>query len=242
MDIYDRISKRNKKQYAVLIDPDKCRFPDYFRMIDQANESGVDFFLLGGSLITRNNLDYCIGQINENSDIPVVLFPGDLLQISPLADAILLLSLISGRNPELLIGKHVVAAPYLKESNLEVLPTGYMLIANGRVTTVEYMSNTNPIPREKDDIAMCTAMAGEMLGMKMIYLDAGSGANQPVPEEMIHRVRENISIPLIIGGGIKTEKQAVAACNAGADLIVTGNVTESHPDMVKIISNAIHEL
>jgi putative glycerol-1-phosphate prenyltransferase len=242
MNVYERILNSGRKQYAVLIDPDKCKFPDYMKVIDQANASDVDFFFLGGSLITRNNLDYCIEQIREYSDIPIILFPGDQLQISSQADAILLLSLISGRNPDLLIGKHVVAAPYLKESGLDIIATGYMLIANGIVTTAEYMSNTNPIPRTKDDIAMCTALAGEMLGLKLIYLDAGSGAKHPVPESMIRRVKENIHIPLITGGGIRSAEQAADACMAGADVIVTGNAIESDPELIKSVAHAIHQL
>jgi putative glycerol-1-phosphate prenyltransferase len=151
-----------------------------------------------------------------------------------------MLSLISGRNPELLIGQHVIAAPYLKESKLEIIPTGYMLIENGSVTTAQYISNTAPIPREKDDIAACTAMAGEMLGLKLIYLDAGSGAAHPVPETMIHSVKEKIEVPLIVGGGIKTAEQALQACRAGADLIVTGNAIEKDPKLINYISDAVH--
>jgi putative glycerol-1-phosphate prenyltransferase len=139
------------------------------------------------------------------------------------ADGLLLLSLISGRNAEMLIGSHVVAAPFLKTCRFEILPTGYMLIENGHPTAVSYMSNTTPIPAGQDDIAMCTAVAGELLGLQLIYMDAGSGAENPVRLPMIKKVRQNITIPLIIGGGIRTAKQAKEAAGAGADVIVVGN-------------------
>jgi phosphoglycerol geranylgeranyltransferase len=162
------------------------------------------------------------------------------LQISKKADGILFLSLISGRNAELLIGKHVIAAPVLKASLLEVLPTGYMLIESGKQTSASYMSNTNPIPADKDDIAMCTAMAGEMLGLKLIYMDAGSGAINAVSETMIKKVSTNINIPLIIGGGINSAEKALKACRAGADVIVVGNGIEKKVSLIKTIAKAVH--
>jgi len=164
------------------------------------------------------------------------------LQISKNADGILLLSLISGRNPELLIGKQVIAAPILKASNLDILPTGYILIDGGKPTAVSYMSNTNPIPFDKDDIAMCTAMAGEMLGLKLIYMDAGSGALNAISEKMIKKVSSNISIPLIIGGGINTPQKAILACKAGADIIVVGNAIEKDSSLIKKIGKAVHSI
>lgn len=233
------IDKQNagKKQFAVLIDPDKFESSD---IIDIANEAKVDYFFLGGSLITTGSIEKCIETIKKKSKIPVILFPGSSSQITAKADALLFLSLISGRNPEMLIGKHVIAAPLIKSMNLEVISTGYMLIESGKQTTALYMSNTMPIPNDKDEIAVCTALAGEMLGLKLIYMDAGSGALNPVSISMIQMVKKSISVPLIIGGGIKTPELALAACNAGADIIVVGNAIEKNKSLIKIISNVIH--
>lgn len=211
-------------------------------MIRSAEKAGVDLLLVGGSLLTNGNFEECIQFLKKNTQIPIVIFPGNGHQISSSADAILLLSLISGRNPDLLIGNHVIAAPMIKSSQLEVISTGYMLIESGRQTSALYMSNTNPIPSDKDDIAMCTAMAGEMLGLKMIYMDAGSGALNPVSETMIRTVKNNVHIPVMVGGGIKTVEQAVASCKAGADIIVVGNAIEKDPGLIKKISDSIHQL
>jgi putative glycerol-1-phosphate prenyltransferase len=169
----------------------------------------------------------------------VVLFPGDNLQINSHADAILFLSLISGRNPDLLIGKHVISAPILKDSGIEVVSTGYMLIDGGTPTSVSYMSNTTPIPANKRDIAVCTAMAGEMLGLKLIFMDAGSGALNPVGENMISAVKKSIDIPLIVGGGIRSAEKAKAAFEAGADVVVVGNAIESNKDLIREIAQII---
>ncbi len=242
MNIYNTIAdkiKQQKKQFAVLIDPDKTNKEKLTHIIKEAVKNNVDYFFIGGSLITDNNFEDYIQQIKENCDIPVVIFPGNTMQISSYADAILFLSLISGRNPEMLIGKHVVAAPYLKKSKLEIIPTGYMLIDSGRPTTALYMSNSSPIPADKPDIAMCTAMAGEMLGLKMIYMDAGSGADKIISEMMIKKVRNSISLPLIIGGGIKTAEQALSCFNAGADIIVVGNAIEENDSLIEHIANSI---
>ena len=207
-----------------------------------AESCGVDYIFVGGSLLINGNLNNCIEKIKSNCKIPVVLFPGNTMQIDKHADAILLLSLISGRNPDLLIGKHVVAAPILKENNLETIATGYMLVESGNFTTVQYMSNTRPIPAEKNEIAVCTAVAGEMLGLKTIYMDAGSGALNPVSEKMIESVRKNVSIPIIIGGGIRTAERAIATCKAGADIVVVGNAIEKDSELLKTISEAVHQL
>lgn len=229
-----------KKRFAVLIDPDKYTLERLKRLIRISGKSGVDYFFFGGSLLTRDQQDLFLTHIKENCDIPVVLFPGNHFQINTKADGILFLSLISGRNPELLIGKHVVAAPYLKASKIEVIPTGYLLIDGGNRTTVAYMSNTEPIPSDKNEIAFCTALAGELLGLKLIYLDAGSGAKNPVPQSMIKQVRKYISVPLIIGGGIRTPLQAEKACQAGADLVVVGNAIEEDLQLVPKLAEAIH--
>ncbi len=242
MSIYSQIVNRSpNKQFALLIDPDKYQPESLAAAMDAANEHGADLIFVGGSLLTADHLHLTITQIKSASRLPVILFPGSLLQINAQADGILLLSMISGRNPDLLIGKHVIAAPYLRQSGLEILPTGYMLIDGGSVTTVQYISNTIPIPRQKEDIAVSTAIAGEMLGLRLIYLDAGSGAAQPVPPDMIRKVRENINIPLIVGGGIRTPEQARQACAAGADILVVGNVVENNPGRIREIAQAVHE-
>lgn len=241
--VYDRIISgvlKKEKQFAVLIDPDKVSPDDVKQTAEAGMRSGVDYWFTGGSLLTNDMLDQCIRILKEESDIPVVLFPGNYLQINKNADAILLLSLISGRNAEMLIGKHVIAAPYLKKSGLEVIPTGYMLIDSGQPTGALYMSNSTPIPSDKSDIAVCTAMAGEMLGLKMIYLEAGSGAGRTVEPEMIAKVKENTRVPLCAGGGIKTPGQAKTLCDAGADLIVVGNAIEKSKALISELAAAIH--
>jgi putative glycerol-1-phosphate prenyltransferase len=239
MDIRSRLSANNKKQFAILVDPEQCHNRILKDVVSLAMESAVDYIFVGGSLLVNDHLDKCISLIKSETKLPVVLFPGSEMQINGKADAILLLSLISGRNPELLIGKHVSAAPYIKASGLEVLPTGYMLIESGNSTTALYMSNTLPIPREKDDIAVCTAMAGEMLGMQYIYMDAGSGAEHAVPVSMIRSVKEQISIPLIVGGGISSPEAAFESCRAGADVIVVGTAIEKDAQLIKDIAAAV---
>ncbi len=226
----------------MLIDPDKHSISSAATLATQAEESKVDYILVGGSLLISNHLDEIITIIKQSFSGAVLLFPGNAMQISTHADGILFLSLISGRNPEFLIGNQVVAAPILKQTNLEILSTGYLLIDGGKTTTAHYMSNTNPIPSDKADIAACTAMAGEMLGMKLIYMDAGSGASFPISEKLIQTVKKHISIPLIIGGGIRTTEQAVAAAKAGADIIVIGNIIEENPSKLNQIAQAIHAI
>lgn len=242
MHIYDKINGTKSKQFAILLDPDKFTDPAVVHAARLAGESMVDYIFIGGSLLTNDNIGHCIELLKEHCTIPIVIFPGSVLQIHQKADGILLLSLISGRNPDLLIGKQVIAAPYLKASGLEILPTGYMLIESGRITTAQFISNTLPIPHDKDDIAACTAMAGEMLGLKLIYLDAGSGADTPVSASMIGKVKRSICIPLIVGGGIRTTEQAVGSCKAGADIVVVGNAIEQDPSHIKEMAGAIHLL
>lgn len=232
-----------QKHLAVLIDPDSIENESQLVNICQrSNDASVDFILVGGSLITNGFFEKCIQIIKLHTQIPVVLFPGNIMQVSKDADAILLLSLISGRNPDLLIGKHVLAAPMLKQSGLEIIPTGYMLIDGGNITSVSYMSNTTPIPAEKHSIAACTAMAGEMLGLQVTYMDAGSGAQHPISTKIISAVRESVNGPIFIGGGIKTAEGAVAACNAGADVVVVGNAFEKEPELINQIAKAVHGL
>lgn len=230
-----------RKQLAVLIDPDGMKARHLERLLDLAVETGIDAFFLGGSLIMNNVLDECIVKIKAHCAVPTVLFPGNSLQISYKADALLLLSLISGRNPDLLIGKHVETAAFLKISPLEIVATGYMLIDGGVATSVSYMSNTTPIPAGKLDIAVCTAMAGELLGLKLIYMDAGSGALNPISEDTIRAVSSNIEVPLIVGGGIRTPERVRANMAAGADLLVVGNAVEKDPELMREMVAAARE-
>ncbi len=234
--------KTGKKSFAVLIDPDKVDNEKIDQLLTLATDAKVDYFFVGGSLVISSHLDECIQQIKAASDIPVLLFPGSPSQVSKYADALLYLSLISGRNPELLIGQHVISAPFVKKSGLEIMPTGYMVIDGGAPTTVSYISNATPIPADKNEIAMCTAMAGEMLGMKLIYMDAGSGAKRAITETMIEKVARHIEIPLIIGGGITEPEKAYRNCKAGADVIVVGNAIEKDVSLIKEISNAVHSV
>ena len=245
MDLYKNIlisKKQSKKLFAILIDPDKQKNSDLLLIIKNANKSKVNYFFVGGSLLINDNLNDCIKTIKENSKIPVILFPGNTMQINPKADGILFLSLISGRNADLLIGKQVISAPILKQTELEIISTGYMLIDSGKATTASYMSNTVPIPREKNAIATSTAIAGQYLGMKLIYMDGGSGAEQPITKDMIKEVSNCIDIPLIIGGGICNAKKAIENCEAGADLIVVGNAIEKDPSLILDISQAIQSI
>jgi len=234
--------QQGQKSFAVLIDPDKVDVDKIDQLVTLATESKVDYFFVGGSLIISNNLDECIQQIKSSCNIPVVLFPGSPAQISKYADALLYLSLVSGRNAELLIGQHVVSAPFVKKSGLEIMPTGYMVIDGGAPTTVSYISNATPIPSDKNEIALCTAMASEMLGMKLIYMDAGSGAKRSITESMISMVSANIEVPLIVGGGIADPEKAYRNCKAGADVIVIGNAIEKDPMLIKEMATAVHSL
>lgn len=243
--IYQQIissKKEGKKLFSILVDPDKTNGSSIETLLRNTEKAKPDYFLVGGSLLTEDSLTRCITQLKSSSDIPIILFPGSILQVSKKADAILFLSLISGRNPDLLIGHHVISAPYVKASGLEVISTGYMLIDSGRQTTASYISNTTPIPSDKSEIAACTAIAGEMLGLKLIYMDGGSGALNPIPTKMISDVTKAVSVPVIVGGGIKTPEKAFENCQAGADMIVIGNALEKDPTLMHEISNAIHSV
>ena len=243
MEVYPQIlASQKQKRFALLIDPDQCKEGDLARRIEKANKAKVDFIFVGGSLITKENLENCLSGIRENTNIPVVLFPGNGSHINSNADAILFLSLISGRNADLLIGNHVHSAPLIRKMNLETIPTGYMLVESGRLTTAQYMSGSLPIPHDKPDVAMATAIAGEMLGLKAIYMDAGSGAQMPISEQMIRKVKENISVPLIVGGGIRDTAAAEKAARAGADIIVVGNAIEENDQLIQEFAEAIHRL
>lgn len=244
-EIYPSICERKangKKSFAVLVDPDKVDDQKMRKIIDLAMAAGVDYFLVGGSLVISNYLDECVKIIKHNCSIPVLLFPGSSTQVSKYADALLYLSLISGRNPELLIGQHVISAPAIRKTGLEIISTGYMVVDGGAPTTVSYISNASPLPADKNEIAMCTAMAGEMLGMKLIYMDAGSGAKVPITESMIAQVANNIKVPLITGGGITDPEKAYLNCKAGADIIVVGNAIEKDESLIMEMASAVHSV
>lgn len=241
MNIYNSIenkAKKNIKSLIVLIDPDKITDSNLEIIINKANSGLIDYIFVGSSILLKHNIDEIISKIKNNTKTPIVIFPGNTMQISKYADAILFLSLISGRNADLLIGNHVLSAPIIKNYNLEAIPTGYILIDSGKMTSVVYMSNTTPIPSDKNDIAIATSMAGEMLGLKVIYMDAGSGAANSITLSMIKEVKNNINIPLIIGGGIKDRITAENIYKAGADCIVIGNSIETSTDLIDEISKA----
>jgi phosphoglycerol geranylgeranyltransferase len=229
--------------YLLLVDPDKVDPAKIPAFIQEATTAGVDAFLVGGSLMLSNEFDRTLKLIKENTQSPVVIFPGSVFQVSSVADAILFLLLISGRNPDQLIGNQVIAAPMIKRMKLEAISTGYMLIDGGNVTSAEFMSNTKPIPREKPDIAVAHALAAELIGLKMLYLEAGSGANQSVPNEMIKRVTQVCSLPLLVGGGICTPREAREKVDAGASFVVTGTIIEQNSDntLIQEFAQAIHK-
>lgn len=228
--------------YLVLIDPDKTNGQKLSDFVKTCDDAGVDGFLIGGSLMLGNNLDDSIKSIKSQSSKPVIIFPGSVSQVNPNADALLFISLISGRNADQIIGKHVMAAPIIKKTGIEPISTGYMLIESGSVTTAEYMSGSKPIPRNKPEIAAATALAAEYLGMKFVYLEAGSGAQMSVPDEMVKMVSSSLSIPLIVGGGIRTATDAHAKVKAGASIIVTGNHFEDDKNwkQLKQFADAVH--
>ena len=234
--------KKGQRSFAVLIDPDNVNAGKIDELTGLAVDAGVDYLLVGGSLVISNHLDEVVQHIRRNCSIPVILFPGTPSQVSRYADGLLYLSLISGRNPELLIGQHVISAPAVRSSGLEIISTGYMVIDGGAPTTVSYISNAVPIPADKNEIALCTALAGEMLGMKLIYMDAGSGAKRPITESMIEKVAQVIEVPLVIGGGILDPEKAYRNCKAGADMIVIGNAIEKDASLIKEMSAAIHSV
>lgn len=241
--IYEALKLRKNSGnsgFAVLADPDKISPVQMEHLAKLCNNASVDYLLVGGSLLLAHQLDACIQRFKAESDIPVILFPGSPAQVTPYADALLYLSLISGRNPELLIGQHVISAPAVKASGLEVLSTGYMVVDGGRPTTVSYISGAAPLPADKPDIALCTAWAGELLGQHLLYLDAGSGARFPVSYEMIQKVASHTEIPLFVGGGIRTPEAASSAASAGATIIVAGNAIEQDPMLIKDLAQAVH--
>lgn len=228
--LYNNILKskvENEKLLAILLDPDKIDMNNGTILIEKINHSPATHIFIGGSQVKTKILDELILKIKQNCPLPIVLFPGNSSQISDKADAILFLSLISGRNPDYLIEHQVKAAPILKQTDLEIISTGYILIESGSETAVERVSKTTPLDRNNLDLALATAQAGEMLGNKLIYLEAGSGAKQTVPLKMIQLISQNIEIPLIVGGGIVDLPGIQKAYNAGADLVVIGTAFEN---------------
>ncbi|NUM80979.1 geranylgeranylglyceryl/heptaprenylglyceryl phosphate synthase [bacterium] len=245
MTVYEKLLQvrdRKGSGYFVLIDPDKKSESETLSIVEQCAGAGVDGILVGSSLLLSQRFNSTIKAIKQQFNIPVILFPGSTIQLSEFADAVLFLSLISGRNPEFLISTQVLGAPIIRKMALEAISTGYMLIESGKTTAAEFMSNSKPIPRDKNDIAVAHAMAGEYLGMKMIYLEAGSGAIHSVPETMIEAVSAYVQIPVVVGGGIKTPEEARKKVEAGASFIVTGNVLESSENLnlIKEFAQAVH--
>ena len=244
MKVYQRILANklsSKKSIAVLIDPDGHKMHNLGSILDLANESEVDYFFLGGSLIFDDELNDSIRFIKRHSDIPVVLFPGNETQLNENADALLLLSLISGRNPEYLISKHVASAPRIKKMGLEAISTGYMLIHGYRQTSASYISSTLPIPPDKPEIAAATAIASEMLGHKLLYLEGGSGSPRPIPLDVLKSVRRQIDLPIIVGGGIKNSEQIHNLYHNGADIIVVGTSIEKRPQLIRSFAETKRE-
>ena len=243
--MYENCSN-GKKSFAVLLDPDKLNLDILQEKIDAINSATVDYIFVGGTIIGTDFMDTLLLQLQEKTFVPKIIFPGNGLHINNKADGILYLSLISGRNPEFLIGQHVVSAPILKRSKLEILSTGYILVDGGKPTTASYISNTAPLPNDKPEIAVATAMAGEMLGLKLIYLDSGSGAQIPVSESIIQAVKKHTDTPLIVGGGINSLQKASKALAAGADIIVVGNAIEENPnflfEMASLVNSYNHSV
>lgn len=228
--------------FFLLIDPDKTDLSKLKEFIALAESSGVDGFLVGGSLIMSIDFDQFIKEVKTHSTKPVIIFPGSITQVSKYADAIFFISVISGRNPEHLIGKQVLAAPLIKKANIEALGTGYILVESGSTTTAVYISGSLPVPRNKPEIAVATALAAEYLGMKFIYLEAGSGAQSSVPNEMVKAVSRVCSIPIIVGGGLRNTKDVEEKVNNGASIIIAGNFFEDDKNwhLIKDFANATH--
>ena len=243
--VYDYIKENIEKKgslFFLLIDPDKMKIEKIDELVPVFEDADVDVLLIGGSLILDSDFNEFVKAIKNKTKIPVVIFPGGIEQVSPYADAILFLSIVSGRNPENLIGKHVIAAPLIKRINLEPISTAYILVESGRTTTAEFLSNSKPIPRHKPDLAAAHALAAEYLGMKLVYLEAGSGAELSVPEEMIYIVSRMVSIPVIVGGGIRSPIEARKKVEAGAKIVVVGNYFDNPENFkqLKDFTSTVH--
>jgi phosphoglycerol geranylgeranyltransferase len=243
MSIYQKLLNIKKEKgagFLVLLDPDRLNLKEIVELARKSEEGGADGFLVGSSLLLSSRFDESIKQIRSNVNLPVIIFPGNANQVSKYADAILFLSLVSGRNPHLLIGEQVKAAPMIKEFGIEPIPTGYLIIESGKATSVQFMSDTQPIPNDKPDIAKAHALAAEYLGMKFVFLEAGSGAENPVPDLIIKEIRDFISIPIIVGGGIREPESAYKKVESGASFVVIGNALEKDDSIIKEFAEAIH--
>ena len=243
MPVYNYLEKvidEKGAAYVVLIDPDRKNESYLEARVESANQNEVDILFVGGSLMMDGKCNDCVRRIKEASTIPVVFFPGGVSQLNSHYDAMLFMSVISGRNPHYLIGEQTIAAPLVKDLGIETIPTGYMLLDGGAGSTVEFMSGTRPIPMNRSDIAVAHALAGQYLGMKLIYLEAGSGAKEPVSESLVRQVHEAVDVPLIVGGGIRTPEMAAERVKAGASIIVTGTVIEEDSILTADFANAIH--
>lgn len=245
MTIYQKLLDIKEKRgagYFVLLDPDKQPVKKLVSMAKACEDQGADGILIGGSILFSIKFDDLVKAIKQSVSIPLILFPGNGGQLSGHADGILFMSLISGRNPHYLIGEQVLAAPTIKALGIEPIPTGYMLVESGNITATEFVSNTKPLPREKPDIAVAHALAAEYLGMKLIYLEGGSGADLSVPEEMIRAVSQSSNLPVIVGGGVRTPEESAAKVMAGASFVVTGNVLENQKNLsiIGAFARAIH--
>lgn len=224
----------NKKLLAILIDPDKIDLGSVSMLSKKINASPATHIFIGGSIVESNIIDALIIQLKEEVQLPIILFPGNPSQISAKADGLLFLMLLSGRNPEYLIEHQIQAVPILDQTNLEIISTGYILIESGNETAVEKVSQTKPLPRNNADYVLQTAKAGAYIGNKLIYLEAGSGAQFSVPTNMISQVSKGMSIPLIVGGGIRSQSEIQAAYDAGADMVVIGTAFENNSDFFNL--------
>ena len=238
-DLITTVSKKGAA-YVVLIDPDRNDEDSIQDRVQKANISGVDALFVGGSLMMDSKCVDRVKLIKSYSNIPVIFFPGGVGQLNPYYDAMLFMSVISGRNPHYLIGEQVISAPLVKDMDIETIPTGYLLIDGGAGSTVEFMSGTRPIPMDRVDVTIAHALAGQYLGMKLIYLEAGSGAKYPVSSSLIGAVNDMIDVPLVVGGGIKTPEVAAEHVQSGASIIVIGTVIEDDVSRMKEFSDAIH--
>ncbi|MFB0515416.1 MAG: geranylgeranylglyceryl/heptaprenylglyceryl phosphate synthase [Candidatus Neomarinimicrobiota bacterium] len=246
MSVFQTLMQRlaiQKANYLVLIDPDRKNDGRLNELVSGVNESGADAILVGGSLIMDGGFESRVSTIKAASRVPVILFPGSSNQLTKQADAVLFMSLLSGRNPQYLIGEQVQAAPVVKHLGLEVIPTGYLLMAGGNPTAVELMSSSQPLPMDKPDIVLAHALAAQYLGMYLVYLEAGSGAQRSVPEDVIRNVAGELDIPLIVGGGIRKPEEAAGKVRAGARFVVTGTIVEQEggPDIMRAFAAAVHE-
>ncbi|MFH2057023.1 MAG: geranylgeranylglyceryl/heptaprenylglyceryl phosphate synthase [bacterium] len=246
MSIYQRllrIAERRGAGFLVLLDPDEYPKVDLIACAERAEDGGADALLLGGSLVRAGVIDNVVREIKQRVTLPVITFPGDAGQLTRYADAVLFMSLLSGRNPEYLIGEQVKGAPLVKEYDLEAISTAYLLIESGSLTSVQHLSQTQPLPRNKPELVKAHALAAQYFGMKLVYLEAGSGARYAVPEEIVTAVCEHVSLPIICGGGLRNPKQAAARVEAGASFVVIGNRFQESDGLALLaeFADAIHQ-